>query len=97
MFGLFNHPLHPQLATTIDSPKACGLMYVYVKNEYRGLGFGKQVIEKAKELASNTGAKLILLDTLKPSLNGLYKGEGAEVVCEGGLYSHGTDILRVTL
>lgn len=33
MFALFDHPLHPELSTMIGSPKACELMYVYIKKE----------------------------------------------------------------
>jgi len=58
-------------------------MYVYVEKEYRGLGFGKQILEKAKKLAKDSESKLILLDTLKPNLNRLYEKQGAEIVCEG--------------
>lgn len=73
------------------------LMYVYVDKEYRGLGFGKQIIEEAKRLAVEAGADLILLDTLKPNLNRLYEKHGAKVVCEGRLFSHPTDVLRMTI
>jgi GNAT superfamily N-acetyltransferase len=98
MFALLNHPLHPRLSAVLDSPNNAGeLMYVYVRKEYRDLGFGKQIIEKAKQLAKDSGAKLILLDTLKPNLNGFYKRQAAEVVCEGSLFTHGTDVLRMTI
>lgn len=43
------------------------------------------------------GSDLILLDTLKPSLNRLYEKHGAKVVCEGKLYSHPTDVLSMTI
>ncbi len=72
-------------------------MYVYVDKEYRGLGFGKQIIEEAKRLTAMAGSDLILLDTLKPSLNRLYEKHGAKVVCEGKLYSHPTDVLSMTI
>ncbi|MBA2649602.1 MAG: GNAT family N-acetyltransferase [Legionella sp.] len=34
-----------------DIPTTRELMYVYVDKQYRGLGFGKQIIETAKQLA----------------------------------------------
>ncbi|HFD2288547.1 GNAT family N-acetyltransferase, partial [Legionella pneumophila] len=82
MFALLEHEL----------PSSRELMYVYVDKEYRGLGFGKQIIEEAKRLTAMAGSDLILLDTLKPSLNRLYEKHGAKVVCEGKLYSHPTDV-----
>ncbi|HHJ0474332.1 TPA: GNAT family N-acetyltransferase, partial [Legionella pneumophila] len=86
MFALLEHEL----------PSSRELMYVYVDKEYRGLGFGKQIIEEAKRLTAMAGSDLILLDTLKPSLNRLYEKHGAKVVCEGKLYSHPTDVLSMT-
>ncbi|HAT2073515.1 TPA: GNAT family N-acetyltransferase [Legionella pneumophila] len=73
------------------------LMYVYVDKKYRGLGFGKQIIEEAKRLAATAGSDLILLDTLKPNLNRLYEKHGAKVVCEGSLFSHPTDVLSMSI
>ncbi|CZL29507.1 GNAT family N-acetyltransferase [Legionella pneumophila] len=87
MFALLEH----------DIPHSHELMYVYVDKEYRGLGFGKQIIDEAKRLATEVGADLILLDTLKPSLNRLYEKHGANVVCEGRLFSHPTDVLALKL
>ncbi|HDO9919669.1 TPA: GNAT family N-acetyltransferase [Legionella pneumophila] len=87
MFALLEHEL----------PSSRELMYVYVDKEYRGLGFGKQIIEEAKRLTAMAGSDLILLDTLKPSLNRLYEKHGAKVVCEGKLYSHPTDVLSMTI
>lgn len=98
MFALLEHSFNADLAKITDNlPHARELMYVYVEKNYRGLGFGKQIIEEAKRLAAESGANLILLDTLKPSLNGLYKKHGAEVVCEGHLFSHPTDVLRIAI
>ncbi|AWN75656.1 TPA: GNAT family N-acetyltransferase [Legionella anisa] len=87
MFALLEH----------EFPNSRELMYVYVDKEYRGLGFGKQVIEEAKRLTIAAGSDLILLDTLKPSLNRLYEQHGAKVVCEGRLFSHPTDVLSMTI
>nr|HAT8713256.1 GNAT family N-acetyltransferase [Legionella jordanis] len=87
MFGLLEH----------EFPNSRELMYVYVDKEYRGLGFGKQVIEEAKRLAAMAGSDLILLDTLKPSLNRLYEKHDAKVICEGKLFSHPTDVLTIKI
>jgi GNAT superfamily N-acetyltransferase len=87
MFALLEH----------DIPHSRELTYVYVDKEYRGLGFGKQIIEEAKRLARGVNADLILLDTLKPSLNRLYGKQGARVVCEGKLFSHPTDVLTIKI
>ncbi|CCD08882.1 putative Acyl-CoA N-acyltransferase [Legionella pneumophila subsp. pneumophila] len=87
MFALLEH----------EFPNSRELMYVYVDKEYRGLGFGKQVIEEAKQLTAMAGSDLILLDTLKPSLNRLYEKHGANVICEGKLFSHPTDVLTIKM
>jgi len=98
MFALLDHAFHPDLVKAIDGlPHARELMYVYVEKDYRGLGFGKQIIEEAKRLAVESGADLILLDTLKPNLNRLYEKYRAAVVCEGRLFSHPTDVLRMVI
>ncbi|HCC3243606.1 TPA: GNAT family N-acetyltransferase [Legionella pneumophila] len=87
MFALLEH----------EFPNSRELMYVYVDKEYRGLGFGKQVIEEAKRLTTMAGSDLILLDTLKPSLNRLYEKHGAKVICEGKLFSYPTDVLTIKM
>lgn len=87
MFALLEH----------EFPNARELMYVYVDKEYRGLGFSKQIIEEAKRLTKVAGADLILLDTLRPNLNRLYEKHDAEIVCEGRLFSHPTDVLQISL
>jgi GNAT superfamily N-acetyltransferase len=98
MFALLPHHFHKDLEETkIDLPHAYELMYVYVEKKYRGLGFGKQIVEEAKKMAARLGADLILLDTLKPSLNKFYEEYGAEVVCEGRLLSHPTDVLTIKI
>lgn len=98
MFALLDHSYHKDLSQATDKlPHSCELMYVYVEKEYRGLGFGKQIIEEAKRIAANSGVDLILLDTLKPNLNRLYEKHGAEVICEGRLFSHPTDVLSIKI
>lgn len=69
------------------------LMYVYVDEQLRGLGLGKQIINQAKLVSSQMQADNIVLDTLKTSLNGYYCKFGARVVCESRLYGEPTDIL----
>ncbi|KTD53441.1 putative Acyl-CoA N-acyltransferase [Legionella santicrucis] len=92
MFALFNDPA--EVSEKKFKPfHSYELMYVYVDKDYRSLGFGKQIVQKAKEIARTSNVESIVLDTLKPSLNGFYKNHGAEVVCEGGLFSHPTDVL----
>lgn len=98
MFALLDHEFHAELrAATVQLPKIKELMYVYVDKEYRGLGFGRQIIEEAKRRARASEADLILLDTLKPGLNRMYENQGAEVLCENHLFSHPTDVLTFSL
>lgn len=87
MFSLENHK-DPLL-------KTCKLSYVYVQQEYRGLGFGKQIIDKAKSLASDEKA-CIVLDTLKPGLNALYMKHGARLVCESRLLGEPLEVFRMS-
>jgi diamine N-acetyltransferase len=98
MFALFPHEFHPDLKDkSARLPEIKELMYVCVDDNYRGLGFGRQIIESAKEIARNEGAKLLLLDTLKPNLNKLYEKFGAKVIAEGRCFSEPTDMMRITL
>ena len=81
MFALRPHSFHKDLVgPTRKLSPAYELSYVYVEKDYRGLGFGKQIIEEAKRFAVKSGAHLILLDTLKPNLNRFYEKHGAEAV-----------------
>lgn len=96
MFALLEHEFHERLPRVADRPPHTRqLMYVYVDKDYRGLGFGKQIIEEARRLAASSGANLIVLDTLKPRLNRLYEKYEAKVVCEGTLFSHPTEVLTM--
>jgi len=98
MFALINKRTSRLLLTDIHkAPHILELMYVYVDKDYRGLGFANQLIKMAKMLAHASGANLIMLDTLKPNLNSFYQKHGAEVLCEGELFSHGTDVLSIKL
>ena len=73
------------------------LILVFHYSAVRHLGFGKQIIEESKRLAAKAGADLILLDTLKSNLNRLYEKHGAEVICEGRLFSHPTNVLTIKM
>lgn len=98
MFALLDHEFPGELAGAAGRlPHAIELMYVYVEKDYRGFGFGKQVIEEAKHIAAESGANFILLDTLKPGLNRLYEKHGAALVCESALFSHATDVLKMSI
>ena len=98
MFALLDHLIDLGLPGSIRAlPKAKQLMYVYVSEEVRGLGFGRQIIEKAKRLALETGSDVIVLDTLKSKLNRMYEQQGARVVCQHHLFSHPTDVLMMNV
>ncbi|WP_367606830.1 GNAT family N-acetyltransferase [Legionella sp. W05-934-2] len=77
--------------------KAVELMYVYVDEKVRGLGFGHQIVNQAKLVAQESAAQLIYFDTLKQSLNKFYEKQGAKVVCEGRLFSEPTDVFRMSV
>ncbi len=96
MFALLDHEFHKDLIDTGKKlPHVRELMYVYVEENHRGLGFGLQIINEAKCLAKEAGADLILLDTLKPGLNRMYEKQGAVEVCEGSLFLQRTDVMRM--
>ncbi|TAL64010.1 MAG: N-acetyltransferase [Legionella sp.] len=76
-------------------PKMSELVCLYVEKEYRNMGFGRQLIDEAKRIASASNTDFLVLDTLKTGLNSMYKKNGAEVVCENHLYSHPTDVLTM--
>lgn len=98
MFVLHDYEFHSELREKAARlPILCELMCVYVAKNCRGLGFGRQIIDKAKQCAKEAGADLILLDTLKPGLNRMYEKQGAEVVCESRLHSHPTDVMTMKI
>lgn len=95
MFALLNHEFHEDLMhapIAMNLPHVLELMYVYVKKDCRGLGFGRQIIDEAKRLGREMGAERVQLDTLKPGLNRMYEKQGAEQLCEHHLFSHSTDV-----
>ncbi len=83
--------LKPRGAT--QSLRVRKLMYVYVAEEFRGCGFGRQIIDEAKRLAIEAGADLIFLDTLKHGLNRMYEKQGAELLRVSDLFSYPTEEL----
>lgn len=96
MFALLPHEYHMELA--IRSSKllnATELMYVYVDERVRGLGFGRQIADKAKAVAHDADAQLIYFDTLKQNLNRFYENQGAKQVCEGRLFTEPTDVFHM--
>lgn len=96
MFALLEHSFHKDIAAVTQRlPHMHELMYVYVAEDYRGFRFGKQIIQEAKRVSAEAGKDLILLDTLKPKLNSFYEQYGAEVICEGRLFSHPTEVLTM--
>lgn len=81
-----------------DALRTNEIWFIYVESRCRGLGFGRQIVQKIKELSqTEIPARIVLLETLKPSLNHLYKIEGAELICENLLEHHTTDVMRIAL
>lgn len=70
------------------------LTYVHIDENYRRMGVGSCLIELAKDLALQNGADVILLETLKTSLNKFYEFHGAKVICDLGVESILTIKLR---
>lgn len=78
--------------------KTSEIWFVYVEPTCRSLGLGRQIVRKIKQLsATEMKTNMILLETLKPGLNHLYKTEGAEEICENHLNNNLTDVLRIKL
>ncbi|AMP90144.1 GNAT family N-acetyltransferase [Legionella pneumophila] len=98
MFVLFDKDMSLELNTgKFKPPVVSELMYVYIDKSYRGLGFGKQIIDEAKRLAQYAQSEYIMLDTLKPCLNRFYEKSGAKVIAENQLFSHPTDVLTIKI
>lgn len=81
----------------IKEPNTRELMYVYVDKDWRGFGFGHQIIETAKKLTAKAHMNTIKLDTLNPNLNRLYEKHGATVICEGRLFKHPMEVLTIAV
>ena len=74
------------------------IWFIYVDPTYRGLGAGRQIVQEIKRLSkAEMRASMVLLETLKPGLNHLYRTEDAELVCENYLDHNPTDVLRIKL
>ncbi|KTD67715.1 Acyl-CoA N-acyltransferase [Legionella steelei] len=104
MFGLFERRLDPfreeddnTLAPSNTELKAVYFDYVFVEEKVRGLGFARQLLDKAKVLAIELGADLIYLETLNPKLNNMYKKLDAKVICEGQYIENPTDVLSINI
>ena len=98
MFALFPFKYNDELANgSKNLTKAMELMYVYVDEKVRGLGFGHQIVEEAKQVAKDSGSQLIYFDTLKQGLNKFYEKQGAHLVCEGRLFTESTDVFRMSV
>lgn len=95
MFALFDQEFDEAFADLV-TPKTQQLMYVYVKQEYRGLGIAKQIIQQARQIARENQVERIQFDTLRPHLNKMYEKYGdAELLCEHHLFGHSTDVFRM--
>jgi predicted ABC-type ATPase/GNAT superfamily N-acetyltransferase len=92
MFALFNYDNKYYANKKIAAKE---LMYVYVDECFRGLGIGRKIIEAAKKIAYNQGAKTLILDTLNPNLNKFYEKQGAHEICESTLLNHPTTLFRL--
>ncbi|KTD43288.1 GNAT family N-acetyltransferase [Legionella quateirensis] len=73
------------------------IWFIYVDPSARGLGVGRQIVQEIKRLSKEDKANIVLLETLKPNLNHLYKSEGAEQICDNTLDNNPTDVLRIKL
>ncbi|WP_392538853.1 GNAT family N-acetyltransferase [Legionella sp. 227] len=104
MFGLFEKRFFPfqddvgdDKITQDTGLKAIYFDYIFVEEQFRGLGFARQLLNQAKALAIESGADLIYLDTLNPKLNNMYIKLGAKVICEGQYMENPTDVLSIKL
>ena len=81
-----------------DKLQTSEIWFIYVDPTYRGLGAGRQIVQEIKRLSkAEMRASMVLLETLKPGLNHLYRTEDAELVCENYLDHNPTDVLRIKL
>lgn len=78
--------------------KTSEIWFIYVDPTYRGLGAGRQIVQEIKRRSkAEMRANTVLLETLKPGLNHLYRTENAELVCENHLDHNPTDVFKITL
>jgi GNAT superfamily N-acetyltransferase len=71
--------------------------FVFIESSFRGMGIGKQILEKAKDMAKAEHADLITLHTLNPNLNKFYEKQGARIVCDGNIGVNPTTFLRINI
>lgn len=81
---------HPFLDNERDDADADELKmvyfdYIYAEEKARGLGFARQLLEKAKSLYVELDADFIYLDTLNPKLNKMYIKIGAKWYVKGNI------------
>ncbi|MDX2046574.1 MAG: GNAT family N-acetyltransferase [Chitinophagaceae bacterium] len=79
--------LYPQFSST-RMMRTWLLNDLYVLNEYRGRGISKQLIDAAKQLAKQTDAAGLLLETEKTNMvgNRLYPSAGFVLYSETNFY-----------
>jgi GNAT superfamily N-acetyltransferase len=97
MFALFDKDMEPEF-NQLKNHKPLyieELMYVYVDKRCRDLGFGRQIMNEVKRLSKQSKSDYVMLDTLKPSLNGFYARRGAKVIAENQLFQHATDVMVI--
>lgn len=73
------------------------LMYFYVDENYRSLGFGSEMLKLAKQKCKEEGIQCIDLDTLTPTLNKFYINHGAEISGDGECFGFPTTQLSMGL
>lgn len=79
--------------------KASEIWFMYVDPVCRELGLGRQIIQEIKRSSSSKDIPddMVLLETLKFSLNRFYRQAGAKLVCENQLGNEPTDVLRIDI
>lgn len=78
--------------------KTSEIWFIYVDPAYRGLSAGRQMVREIKRLSKDEmKAGMVLLETLKPGLNHLYRSEDGKVVCENCIGHNPADIIKIGL
>lgn len=71
------------------------LSSVYIDEPMRGLGLGTLIVNHAKQLSSQAGARSMVLNTLSPLINRFYLKNGATMVCESRVEKEPVSLLRI--